>query len=162
MVLFEAISRQRVTGVPVLDFGVEFWGSMKKLHLARETNINLAGKSEHEKAQGGQGMNLGLRKLSLSRGAMKTSPLRGEAMTESTSQNPASDGRESSSSFRYWKLKTHRRGFQASNPGNHTSQGRGLQQCPDSRFGVTFSCCGRLSPCPPPSQSHLYNSHHVS
>lgn len=55
---------------PCWTLGLEFWGSMKKLHLARASNINCTGKSEHEKAQGEQGMNFGLRKLSLSQDAM--------------------------------------------------------------------------------------------
>ena len=58
-------------------------------------------------------MNFRLRKLSLSQNAMKTGPMRGGAVTESTSQTPVSDERGSSSGFRYRKLKTHRTGPQA-------------------------------------------------
>lgn len=62
--------------------GVEFWGSMKKKkYLARDSHVNLLGKQEPEKTQGKQGMNSGLRKLSLSQGARRTGTMKGGATT---------------------------------------------------------------------------------
>lgn len=119
---------------------MEFSGSMKKkLHLGRASDSNLAGKSEHEKAQGEQGMNFGLRKLSLSRSAVKAGPMRRRAVTKSTSQTPASDECESSPGFRYRKLKTHRTGPQAQTQGTTHLRARVCSSAQKAGLGGALS-----------------------
>lgn len=75
-ILFMAISIQRVTRVPLLDFGVEVLDSRKKFHVVRASIFNLADKLEHEKTQGEQELNFKLRKLSLAQGAIKAAIVR--------------------------------------------------------------------------------------
>lgn len=127
----------------MLDFGggVLRFHEKNKLHLGRASDSNLAGKSEHEKAQGKQGMNFGLRKLSLSWSAVKASPRRGGAVTKSTSQTPASDECESSSGFRYRKLKTHRMGPQAQTQGTTHLTERVCSSAQKAGLGGALSLC---------------------
>ena len=101
-------------------------------------------------------MNFGLRKLSLSQNAVKTGPMRGEAVTESTSQTLASDECKSSSGFRYRKLKTHRTESQAQTQGT-THLRQGSAAVPGKQVWVVLSLCGRPRPCASPSQFHLFD-----
>lgn len=84
-------------------------------------------------------MNFGLRKLSLSRNAVKTGPMRGGAVTESTSQTPDSDECKSSSGFRYRKLKTHRMGSQAQTQGTTHLRARVCSSAQKAGLGCALS-----------------------
>lgn len=76
-------------GAPVLDLGVEILGFMKRLHLVRASNINLADKTKHEKAQGEQRINFKLKKFSLVQGAIRTDTMREEPYLSQMSVMPA-------------------------------------------------------------------------
>ena len=76
-------------GVPVLDLGAAILGFMKRLHLLRASNINLADKPMHEKAEGEQRINFKLTKFSSVRGAIKTDTMREEPCLSQMSVMPA-------------------------------------------------------------------------
>lgn len=149
-VLLRTISRES-PGSLCWSWELKFWVSMKTLHLARASNIKLAGNQSMKKHEGNREWILDSESCHYPSVPWRLAPRREKpwltAQSKSqpqTSMNPA------------WNA------ILGLTPGDLHISGKALQWCVESRLGVMVPCYGRSRLCLPLSWSHLSGGGQIS